>query len=342
MGYTPAMDPVTHIVSGALAGRLARDGMGTRAAYGLCVLAAWLPDIDNFVGLGPEAYLRHHRGITHSLLGIVVQAVLLAAAFRLFGRAFTPLKTFALALALLAGHLWLDVITSFGTQLLAPFSDARLAWGGVFIIDPVMTLGALALLVLSLRRSARGAAGRRLAAAGLALLVAYPLACHGVRAVVTAATARALAPHGWDRSFDISPDALSPFFWKLTVRDGERLLVGHVTALTAPGDPLELESHTAADPLLLERLGQRSSMFATWAWFARFPVVQAQELPGAQDGRTRLRFLDARFLPTSPVLRPLAGRRETPFAITAVLAPDGALERVLYAGHSHPLRPPGS
>jgi inner membrane protein len=336
------MDPVTHLVSGALAGRIARDRLGTRAAYGLCLLAAWLPDVDNFVGLGPEAYLRHHRGITHSLVGIVAQALLLAAVFRLFGKAFTPLKTFCLALALLAGHLWLDMITTFGTQLLAPFSDARLAWGSVFIIDPFLTLSALTLLGLALRRGARGAPGRRLAAAGLALLVAYPLACHGVRTAVASAMPRVLAAQGLaDRPFEVSPDALSPLFWKVTVQDGGRWLVGSTTALPAAGRPLEFDAFTRADPALLERLGRRASLFATWVWFAHAPAMEPAPLPpqGAPPGGGHaVRFLDVRFHSASPVLRGLAGLRDIPFAVTAVFDPTGALERVLYAGQSHPLR----
>jgi len=337
------MDPVTHLVSGALAGRAAADHLGTRAAYALCVLAAWLPDIDNFVGLGPEAYLRHHRGVTHSLAGIVVQALLLTGVFRLFGRAFAPLKTFLLALALLGLHLWLDVITTYGTQLFAPFSDTRFAWGSVFIIDPFLTLGALALLGLSLRGGARGEPGRRLAVAGLALLVAYPLACHGVRAAVAAAMPGVLAAQGLEgRPFEVAPDALAPIYWKVTVQDGDRLLVGATTALPAASGPLEFDAFTRADPALLERLTREAPVFATWVWFARHPAMApapASPDPGAERA---VHFSDVRFHSTAPPMRLLAGRRPTPFGITAVFGPGGELTRVLYGGQSHPLRTAGS
>jgi DNA polymerase-3 subunit alpha len=45
-----------------------------------CVLASWLPDIDNLAGFfGPEFYLVHHRGVTHSFLGGLLLAVVFAA-----------------------------------------------------------------------------------------------------------------------------------------------------------------------------------------------------------------------------------------------------------------------
>ena len=78
------MDPVTHIASGGLGGRALRDYFPGRSFTFYVIAAAMIPDIDNFVGIGnPELYLIHHRGITHSFLGGLVVACLLAGLFLL-------------------------------------------------------------------------------------------------------------------------------------------------------------------------------------------------------------------------------------------------------------------
>jgi inner membrane protein len=41
----------------------------------------------------------------------------------------------------------LDACTTYGTQLLWPFTDARFAWNTVSVIDPLFTLPILALVI---------------------------------------------------------------------------------------------------------------------------------------------------------------------------------------------------
>lgn len=331
-GYTDPMDPVTHIVSGALGGRALRDRFPTRLVYALCILAAWIPDIDNFVGLGPEEYLLHHRGITHSVLGILVQALLLTGVFRLFGKTFPPLKTFLAALGLLTLHVWLDVVTTYGTQVLAPFDTTRYQWGSVFIIDPLLTLSLITLFFLSLRRTRRA---KTLAALGLALCVAYPLACHGVKATVTAAMPGRLAAQNLaGRDFEISTDALSPLYWKVLVTDGDTLLVGSTSALPGNHQPIAFQTFTRADQDLLHKLAAQAHFFQTWNWFAMYPTMQDVPVPAGETGERAILFTDARFLTATAPLQSLLSSRATPFQITAILDASGNLTSFIYNHHS--------
>jgi inner membrane protein len=57
-----------------------------------------------------------------------------------------------------ATHGLLDACTSYGTQLLWPFSDARISWDLIFILDPLYSLILLAGLVVSLRKGLGNAA----------------------------------------------------------------------------------------------------------------------------------------------------------------------------------------
>ena len=54
-----------------------------------------------------------------------------------------------------ATHGLLDACTSYGTQLLWPFSDMRVAWNTVSVIDPLFTLPLLLLSLLAVLRRQR-------------------------------------------------------------------------------------------------------------------------------------------------------------------------------------------
>ena len=74
------MDPVTHMLTGAC---LARTGLNRKAAYATVTmaLAAEMPDLDVIWGAwGPVAGFQHHRGWTHTLLGLPVEAAVLVGA----------------------------------------------------------------------------------------------------------------------------------------------------------------------------------------------------------------------------------------------------------------------
>ena len=68
------MEPVTHVLTGAC---LARAGFNRRAAYATFAMAAAaeLPDIDSLWAFrGPVETFQHHRGITHTFLGVLFEA----------------------------------------------------------------------------------------------------------------------------------------------------------------------------------------------------------------------------------------------------------------------------
>src|ERR1700678_1532709 len=71
------MEPVTHFLTGACIGRA---GLNRKSAYATlaAVLAAEAADMDVFWGLrGPVEELKHHRGITHTLIGAPLVAAVI-------------------------------------------------------------------------------------------------------------------------------------------------------------------------------------------------------------------------------------------------------------------------
>ena len=133
------MDPLTHLTTGVICSQLLPAPSRWWAALAGAIFAL-LPDVDYFFIFWDKlAFIRHHRGFTHSLVALPLFALAGALLGRHLGgdRWFKPLLI--LGLAVLASHLLLDLATSYGTQLLSPFSKRRYALDWIFIIDPYFT-----------------------------------------------------------------------------------------------------------------------------------------------------------------------------------------------------------
>jgi len=167
------VDPLTHLATGVICSQLLPAPSRWWAAAAGAILAV-LPDVDYFCIFWDRlAFIRYHRGFTHSLVALPLFALAGALLGRFLGgpRWFKPL--FILGLVALASHLLLDLATSYGTQLLSPFSRRRFSLDWIFIIDPYFTalLAAGAIAALSLPLWGPRVGAWFLSAAGIYLLV---------------------------------------------------------------------------------------------------------------------------------------------------------------------------
>ncbi len=207
------MDPVTHVTAGLLISQLAPGPSRAWSAVA-GVIFTLLPDIDWFLVYWDRlAFIRHHRGFSHSLLAVLLFALLVAALGRVLGgpRWFKPLLL--MGLAILGAHLLLDLATSYGTQLLNPISQRRFALDWLFIIDPYFTAVLLAGAAAAL---ASPAWGRRVGAWCLAAAGGYLLVCalFHLQAMVVA---RQVFPPGTQPDQEVAalPQPFSPRRWLL-------------------------------------------------------------------------------------------------------------------------------
>ena len=160
------MDTITHGIVGALIGKafFADNASGKapswwrpprtedRVAIVCATLGAMFPDIDVFFPLFSHrrlAFLTMHRGVTHSLLMLVVWAAGLALLARWLARmAKWPAPEFSQLFsvfgAALASHIFLDLLTPWGTMVWSPVDHTRMSWDSLFIVD--LTLTSIALL----------------------------------------------------------------------------------------------------------------------------------------------------------------------------------------------------
>lgn len=165
------MDVITQGVIGAAAAQCGAPPERLRVAALAGAVAGLLPDLDVLIRTpsDPLLFLEYHRHFTHSLFFIPVGAVLAAWLTRLLTRRRESVRDLLWPCLLgITTHGLLDAATSYGTLLLWPFSDARIAWHVIAIVDPLFTL-LLALGVgLAAWKGRRGAAR-----AGMALALAY-------------------------------------------------------------------------------------------------------------------------------------------------------------------------
>jgi inner membrane protein len=144
---------------------MARSGFNRKSALATVtmVLAAEGADIDVIWEFkGSIAGLQHHRGITHSFVGVpfiaaaVLGLVYLLHRFRPPKQPAQPTKGppvrwgFLYFCALLAAlsHLLLDYTTAYGIRLFEPFDFRWYSWDIVFIIEPLILIALVAGLVL--------------------------------------------------------------------------------------------------------------------------------------------------------------------------------------------------
>ena len=148
----------------------------SRLAAAIGFIAALPADADILIGTDDDPLLNieFHRHFTHSLIfipigALVVASILWPALRKRLG--FKSIYRYALLGYATSGLL--DACTSYGTQLLWPFSDERIAWSIIAIIDPVFSLALLVALILGCKRYRPNAARVGLALAGAYLLLGF-------------------------------------------------------------------------------------------------------------------------------------------------------------------------
>ncbi len=343
------MDTLTHALSGAVLGRfLARPPAGPAQprvwqAVATAAFAATFPDFDFVLSFVSDlAWLRGHRGPTHSLILLPMWALLIAWLMPrlLRARQIDWRALYGLACSGIAIHILGDLITQFGTLVLAPLSDRRFGWGTTFIIDlPLTGLLLAGLLASALWRSSRVPAALALVAA----VVWVGVGALGRSEAVDAARQYAARQGIAAVAIDAIPRPASPFNWTAVVDDGTRFHIAHLNTrrsevMSAAADDGFIRRYTAhyrpvaqAEWTVRPRFGEGEARalsqaawtapeFAFFRWFSMFPVAE----PPTADAPDCAVFRDLRF--ETP------GRDTVPFRYG--LCRDGSgWRRVLRTGH---------
>lgn len=294
------MDPVTHAASGAVAYFALKNRPATLWGPLIAALACASPDIDLCFIRTPLEFLQLHRGITHSFAGSIGLGLAIAILSWPLWRAATPErwhfgKVWLFGIAMVWLHMWLDVVTTYGTMIFLPFSHYRVRLNAIFIIDLCITLPLLWAIW-------RWRTHRTLMLLTLAWTFFYPSVGIVANLWHTSQWQTRLADvEGATGKLTILPDAFAPFFWRvlyeqntdsgLVVKDQSINVLGEARATSF--------EKTAANPELTRLLVADSISGETYFNFAILPVMdqlpQADEPDPPVPDSSLYRFYDLRF-----------------------------------------------
>ena len=152
------MDPISQGALGSVFALTKARKNHIFAAIWLGALSGMAPDLDILIrsNSDPMMYFEYHRHFTHSFVfipfGALICAAVLSPFFKKLFKQWPPLSfksSYLYCFLGFASHGVLDACTSYGTQLLWPFSSIRVAWDIVSIVDPLFTLPILAMIILA-------------------------------------------------------------------------------------------------------------------------------------------------------------------------------------------------
>jgi inner membrane protein len=309
------LEPITHFLTGACLGRTGFNRK-TALATATVTLAAEAPDIDvlgNFKD--PIFGFAHHRGFTHSFLGLVlVEAAVVALMYAMWRIGGAKIKDPNLPprwgllffYSYLAGltHILLDFTNNYGVRPLWPFSEKWYSWDIVFIIEPVILILLTAALVLpwffslindeiGVRR--KGPKGRLSATLALFGMVAlWAVRDYEHRRAVNALEAR-LYHDSEPIRVSAYPYWLNPFRWHGVV-ETRNFYAGMLIDSSIPDVDLDGKMRIRYKPeetpvTLAAKQSYLGQVYLDWA---TYPVTETEPTEAPEPGYV-VRFRDLRF-----------------------------------------------
>jgi inner membrane protein len=309
---------------------MGRAGLNRKTALATLTLtlAAEAPDLDVISRFGGSAFgFAHHRGFTHSFLGVPLDAAVVVGFVYLIWRLrkrrvkdpnLPPRWGLLFFYACLAGlsHILLDFTNNYGVRPFWPFSEKWYSWDIVFIFHPVMftclllgliTPALFALIDKEIGARHRGPRGRIAASLALIAVVSlWALRDYEHRRAVNALEARTYRGADPARA-SAYPALASPFRWYGVVETSNFFALTPVDSLSPEVDPgdaeeanLQILYKPEETPITLA--AKRSYLGRRYLDWAQYPITQTEIL---DDQGYIVHFQDLRFVQ----LPSLLGRR---------------------------------
>lgn len=324
------MEPFTHFLVGACIGRA---GFNRKTAYATltAVLAAESPDIDELWRLaGPVEALKHHRGITHTFVGIPVVAALvvgLVALLRLLlewrrrsrgkpeGQRVSWGWLYLTSLVAAFSHLLLDWTNNYGVRPFAPWNPQWYAGSFVFIAEPIFWGVLILALVMpwlfgladreigAKRVKFRGRGWAIFALSVMVLVWCWRWSEHAKGLALIDNTQ--LTPAAVTR-VALEPYPVNPFRWHAILETASYFMTAEVNTRTGEieSDPRSNILYKPADTPAMEAAKQTllGKVYLDWGRWAMMrdlgqqpaPGIEAPRLPGGRAWTT-VEFRDLRF-----------------------------------------------
>ncbi len=226
------MDSLTHIVLGACIGEAIAGRQLGKKAMVIGAIANSLPDIDIIASpfLTHASDLLFHRGITHSFLFLTLISPLLAW---LSGKWFAKYNInfrhwlFFWALEIFV-HLLIDSFTAYGTGWFEPFSNYRVSFNAMFVLDPLYSIVPFVAFVALITLNKNSAKRREWAFSGIVWCAIYTCICFANKESIDQKTQQAFAQQGIKPvKYFTTPTPINNLLWYVVAATDSGFYVGY-------------------------------------------------------------------------------------------------------------------
>jgi len=227
------LDLLTQGLLGGVLALSAAKKKESRIAAATGFAAALLADADILISASDDPLLKveFHRHFSHALIFIPIGALIAALLLWPLLRKRLGFKTiYWYALLGYATSGLLDACTSYGTHLLWPFSDTRIAWSIIAIIDPVFSLVLLIALILGFKYRKAVPARVGLALAGAYLLLGVWQHQTALQAAIELAEQRG---HKLERII-VKPTMANLLLWRSVYQSNDQFYVDAIRISPGP------------------------------------------------------------------------------------------------------------
>ena len=273
------MDSLTQAALGAAIGEaFLGKKIGNKGAV-IGAVVATIPDLDVALYLFYDKFqmLSIHRGYSHSILFSLLGASLIAYTLQRikWTKQVSYNRLWIFSWLALFTHMLLDTFTAYGTQLFLPFSNIRVGFDSINIVDPVYTVPLLVGLLCSLMVFKNKPSRAIYNYLGIAISTLYLLGTLGVKEHVKNNFRRASAEQGVIYSSLLTvPVGVASISWYGVMKTEEGIYLGKYSLLE---DNNFIFEYFPINEHLLNEIP--SAAAETMRWFAKgnYTVTRDQE-----------------------------------------------------------------
>jgi inner membrane protein len=277
------MDSITQAALGAAIGQAMIGKKTGKKGAMIGAIIATIPDLDIVLLPFYDSVQRIsiHRGFSHSILFSLIGALLFTFILSRikWTKQISILRLLLFCWLALITHMLLDAFTVYGTQLYLPFSDKRISFDSVNIVDPFYTLPLLIGLFYTIYQHRKNNIWSKANNIGLIVSSIYLLFTLGNKQYVTKAVKSNLQVQNIEyNSIKTIPVGVGNLNWYGVAKNDTSIFLGKYCRLNS--EPIEFHSFPINEQLLD---GINKELAEKLKWFSQdfFTVAEDQ-------GRIRL------------------------------------------------------
>lgn len=284
------MDSGTHFVMGIALGGLAladpvvaSHPMTFTAVMAGAILGSQAPDVDTILKLRNNAvYIRHHRGITHSIPATLLWPIAITAILSFIIPDANILHLWLWTQLAVFLHVFVDIFNAYGTQALRPFSKKWVALGVINTFDPFI----FAIHCIGILLWAFGANPIMTFSIMYVIIIGYYILRFAVQKAIKNAVHNTIQ----DEDFVIVAPTIRFFYWRVAAMSKTHYYVGRAYRRT-----INIYDKFEIEPLPKTPLVEKALTDANLTAFTSFSPLYRWEISELENGLTEVRLIDLRY-----------------------------------------------